>query len=126
MFPLAKGKTRGYAWDCKACKKTKREDKKASMSSGDWLLQNRKYWLKTQYGLTLDDYNNKVIEQDHKCAICFKDETKVFKGLLFVDHCHTTGKIRGLLCSNCNTALGKFEDSQNTLMNAVQYLEKHK
>jgi hypothetical protein len=126
LFPLAKGKTRGYAWVCKACKKSKREDKKASMSSGDWLLQNRKYWLKTQYGLTLDDYNNKVIEQDHKCAICFKDETKVFKGLLFVDHCHTTGKLRGLLCHHCNTALGKFEDSQNTLMNAVQYLEKHK
>lgn len=125
LFPKATGKARGYAWVCKDCKKEIREAKKASMSTEDWLLQNRRYWLKSQYGLSLEDYNNKLKEQNHRCAICNYDETDSFKGLLFVDHCHTTGKIRGLLCHHCNTALGKFRDSKEILANAINYLDKY-
>jgi hypothetical protein len=125
LFPLATGKTRGYAWVCKACKKSKHQAKKASMSSEDWFLIQRRYWLKTEYGLSLEDYNSKVKEQDHKCAICKCDETEAFKGLLFVDHCHTTGKVRGLLCHHCNTALGKFKDSKEILSSALDYVEKY-
>lgn len=125
LFPKANNKARGYAWVCKECKKAKHEAKKASMSSEDWVLQTRKYWLKTEYGLSLEDYNNKVKEQDHKCAICRCDETDAFKGLLFVDHCHTSGKVRGLLCHHCNTALGKFKDSKEILSNAIAYVDKY-
>ncbi len=125
LFPLARGKARGYAWVCKECKKAKHQAKKASMSSEDWFLTQRKYWLKSEYGLTLEDYNNKVKEQDHKCAICKCDETDAFKGLLFVDHCHTTGTVRGLLCHHCNTALGKFRDSKEILTSAIDYVEKY-
>ncbi len=125
LFPLARGKTRGYAWVCKECKKAKHQAKKASMSDEDWFLMQRRYWLKTEYGLSLEDYNNKVKEQDHKCAICKCDETDAFKGLLFVDHCHTTGNVRGLLCHHCNTALGKFKDSKEILTSALDYVEKY-
>jgi hypothetical protein len=122
-FPKAIGKARGYAWVCKKCKTQKKADKKASMSNDDWMLLNRKYWLKSQYNLSLAGYNEKLVAQNHKCAICACDETEAFKSLLFVDHCHTTKKIRGLLCHHCNTALGKFRDSPEILTKAIQYLE---
>jgi hypothetical protein len=122
-FPKAIGKARGYAWICKKCKTQKKADKKASMSNDDWMLLNRKYWLKSQYNLSLAGYNEKLVAQNHKCAICACDETEAFKSLLFVDHCHTTKKIRGLLCHHCNTALGKFRDSSEILAKAIQYLE---
>ena len=125
LFPKANNKARGYAWVCKECKKAKHEAKKASMSSEDWFLIQRQYWLKSQYGLSLQDYNDKLKEQNHKCAICKCDETEAFKCLLFVDHCHTSGKVRGLLCHHCNTALGKFKDSKEILSSAIDYVGKY-
>lgn len=64
--------------------------------------------LKSTYGITLEDYNRKLKEQNNKCDICKRDSA-FFDKSLAVDHCHKTGKIRSLLCSNCNTALGTFE-----------------
>jgi hypothetical protein len=58
--------------------------------------------------------------QQGKCAICEKSSDKH----LFVDHCHTTGKIRGLLCQHCNTLLGMAFDDTNILLSAVAYLNK--
>jgi len=49
----------------------------------------------------------------------------VFKNLLYVDHCHSSGKVRGLLCHHCNTALGKFQDSVEVLSSAIDYLRKN-
>ena len=126
LFPKANGKARGYAWVCKVCKKEKRLVKQNSMTEQEWKLQNRKYWLKTSYNITIEEYNHKLIDQNHRCAICNSDETQVFMQQLFVDHCHQTNKIRGLLCHACNTALGKFRDSQAILNNAIGYLEKYK
>lgn len=60
---------------------------------------------KHMYGLSNDDYETMLIEQNFRCKAC-GDETK-----LVVDHCHETGLIRGLLCRNCNTALGQLKDS---------------
>ncbi len=125
-FPKATNKSRGYAWICKACKKEKKLAKQASMTPEEWYLQNRRYWLKSEYGLSLEDYNELLKNQKHKCAICDADEVDSFKGLLFVDHDHGTGKVRGLLCHHCNTALGKFRDSTEILNKAIAYVEKHK
>ena len=80
--------------------------------------------LKCKYGLTLDDYEQMLEEQNGCCAICNTHYTE-FTKLLAVDHCHKTGKIRGLLCINCNTALGKFKDSSFILQTALEYLEVH-
>ena len=123
-FHKAGNKKRGYQFSCISCRKKIKDKQKNSMTSEEWYLTQRQYWLKSQYGLNLEDYNNLVKEQNHKCAICDTDEVDSFKGLLFVDHCHTTGKIRGLLCHHCNTALGKFKDSESILMKAIEYVRK--
>ena len=123
LFPKATKKKRGYAWECKSCKATRRKQKQESMSAEDWALQNRKYWLQSQYGMSVEEYNNRLKEQNHKCGICFADEVDVFKQTLYVDHCHTTNKIRGLLCHACNTALGLFKDNEQVLEQAKIYLK---
>lgn len=81
--------------------------------------------LKARYNITLDDYEEMLFQQDNKCAIC-NALASTFKKGLFVDHCHITGKVRGLLCLNCNTTLGKFKDNTETLYSAINYLNKHK
>lgn len=65
----------------------------------------RRAHLKKKYGITEDQFNELVLSQEGRCAIC----GKVPKGRLHIDHCHDTGRIRGLLCTGCNTRLGWFE-----------------
>lgn len=86
--------------------------------------RKRKADLKRFYGITPEQYEELNTKQCGKCAICGSTESnnsRVSKRL-FVDHCHTTGAIRGLLCSNCNHALGQFKDSTTLLANAITYL----
>jgi hypothetical protein len=78
-------------------------------------------YLKRNYGITYDDYVQMLKAQNGVCAICGKAEEKK---RLAVDHCHNTGKIRGLLCGMCNTAIGKLNDDVQLLRKAIQYLEK--
>jgi hypothetical protein len=102
----------------------------------------RKYWKTSlvyrnskyikAYGITLHEYERMLKEQDCKCAICRREETRVVrngsdeaKRMLAVDHCHKTGKVRGLLCSDCNPSLGGFQDSIEILANAIAYLNKY-
>ena len=72
-----------------------------------------------KYGITLEEYNIRCNEQNNECLICKQPSEK-----LVVDHCHTTGDVRGLICNKCNVGLGFFEDSQVLLMNAIKYLNK--
>ena len=84
--------------------------------------------LRNKFNLTLAEYTAMAIAQEGKCAICRGDETHTRGGkvkALSVDHDHVTGKIRGLLCSECNQALGKVKDSRETLLAMVAYLDKH-
>ena len=78
--------------------------------------------LKTLYGITFDEYNDMFIEQGGSCAICGKHQSEMKKSI-HVDHCHATGKVRGLLCSNCNTALGLLKEDINIVRNVLKYLE---
>ena len=83
--------------------------------------------LKTKYGITLEDYEIKLKEQNFKCAICPSTEYGKKDAKRFaVDHSHESGKIRGLLCVNCNTLLGKAKDNIDILKSAINYLEKYK
>ena len=84
--------------------------------------RQRELTLKRVYGITIDDYNDMFIEQGGSCAICGTHQ-KEFKFCLSVDHCHSTGKIRGLLCHRCNGGLGNFNDNPEILQNALKYLK---
>lgn len=84
--------------------------------------------LMRKYGITLNDYERMYEAQDGKCLICEGTETRINTFTnepirMPVDHCHKTGEIRGLLCSDCNTALGLFQDSPEILSKAIAYLE---
>ena len=74
------------------------------------------------FGINADQYEAMLIEQNHGCAICGKPD--ICNRDLAVDHCHFTKKVRGLLCTNCNMALGKFQDDLQNLLNAVEYLKR--
>ena len=125
LFPKANNKKRGFAWECTKCKTARRVEKKQSMSAEDWSLLQRSYYLKSAYGLTLDEYNTKLKQQNHKCAICNMDEVDVLNQTLYVDHCHTTNKVRGLLCHPCNVSLGLLKENIEVLDNAKKYLLEH-
>ena len=78
-------------------------------------------YLQTNYGITLEDYNFLLEDQNKKCKICNSD-CSTGKSLA-VDHNHETGKVRGLLCKNCNIGLGMFFDNIDFLESAVLYLK---
>lgn len=81
--------------------------------------------LKRIYGITLEDYNKLFTEQKGCCAICYKHQSELNKTLA-IDHNHETNKVRALLCNNCNTGLGRFEEDIEVLQNAIKYLEHYR
>ena len=118
---------------CKMCKNKHRGIKRAENPDTEKLRQKvmiskrdpvkkyivkRTYRLKLKYNMTLEDYNNLYAKQQGCCKICISP----FE-LLNIDHCHSTGTIRGLLCPKCNTALGSFKDSVANLQRAILYLK---
>lgn len=83
-------------------------------------------YLQRTYGIGYKDYQAMLEEQDSKCKICGSEGFTMgehHKMKLVVDHCHTSGNVRGLLCHNCNRALGLLQDSVPSLENAIKYLE---
>lgn len=79
--------------------------------------------LKYKYGIGLTEVYLMHMDQSSCCAICNKHQSVVLGNTLSVDHDHSTGKVRGLLCDPCNMALGSFEDSISSLNNAISYLD---
>lgn len=128
--PSGKDKFRG---DCKSC---------ASKNTNVWRNYNReKYnnyaaeWraknpekqhateIKRHYGLSKEDYNKMLTSQNMRCKICQKKhEPSIKRGKLYVDHNHSTGAIRGLLCGGCNSAIGHMNDDIELLKAAIDYL----
>ena len=120
--------------ECKSCglehEQASREIQKGqkSMSCDNYKpynytgLDKRDVVIRNQYGITLDEYNTMLQEQDYKCAIC-GNEDEVEGRRLAIDHCHDTGHVRGLLCGKCNRGLGLFYDDEELLQNAIKYLK---
>lgn len=118
---------------CKTCENRRRNalrvstpHKQAVTKQKQVIRSRRSYLTKriyTKYGLTYQAYQDLLKSQDYKCAICGLSESTKGKGLS-VDHCHTTGKVRGLLCTNCNLGIGSFTDDIQKLKLAISYLEK--
>lgn len=104
--------------------KRKKYPRKKYPSSTEY---NRMKSLREDHGMTVQQYNTMLANQNGVCAICKKPEsvisphTQVLKKLA-VDHCHKTGKIRGLLCDKCNRMLGCAKDDRAILHNAIEYL----
>ena len=87
--------------------------------------ERRALHLRKAYGLTIDDYSRMRADQGGRCAIC--GNTKPEGGReLAVDHCHMTGKVRGILCSKCNTGLHVLEKDVQRFQRMIQYIEHHK
>lgn len=108
-----------------------REARKKSVR--DWQQRNRShtraYNLRRNFGITPEEYDRLRASQAGRCAICGQPETmKSRKGHplpLCVDHDHTSGKIRGLLCNSCNIAIGNLRDDPGRCLAAANYLEHH-
>lgn len=82
----------------------------------------KNYNLVYRFGITIEQYSQILEKQENKCKICKRHKNEFTKSLI-VDHCHDTGKIRGLLCDNCNRGLGQFKDSIESLNSALEYLK---
>ncbi len=118
-FSVSKGKV---AYRCKICfrgiiNKRYSEDKTRIRSL------NRASEFKNKYRITLEQYDVLLKEQNNLCAICKKHSDDCPKQILYVDHCHKSKAVRGLLCMNCNTAIGHLKDDILILESAIQYLE---
>jgi hypothetical protein len=105
------------------------EEKRAYMRQyhRDNFESYRNRQLTTKFGLSLDEYNAILEDQGGVCAICGDAETKMWKGRLCnlaVDHDHKTGRVRGLLCSNCNRGIGLLQDDIERLQAAINYLKE--
>ena len=120
--------TDGYASYCKECDNIRRmKHKKDNPMSTHEANRNRQ--LLKRYGITLAEYEEMFKQQGCKCGIC--GVTENYSGHIghrkewsfSVDHCHTTGRIRGLLCNDCNRALGLFKDNTKTIQAALLWLD---
>jgi len=97
-------------------------------NKGQVAAYNRRAGIKRRYGLTLEELAALLGNQGGECAICSVVITldgPRGKSKAYVDHNHATGKIRSLLCIECNTAIGKFRENTEVMRKAIQYLETH-
>ena len=116
----------GYMRRCKSCVRTYKNAHKKPLTETQ-LERHRAYMrqrmflhnLKKLYGMTLEQYQDLLAAQANRCAIC----NRLFKKTPLIDHCHKTGKVRGLLCRACNTGIGSFRDDPTLTEAATRYLQ---
>lgn len=82
----------------------------------------RRFYLKSHYGLTVEAYESLVAKQNGLCAICKNKSRVSVSHPLYIDHCHKTGQVRGLLCNVCNSMVGYLEKHGHLIPSAIQYL----
>lgn len=107
----------GVSIYCKSCVKEKSANRYKNHKRAHKNTQ-----LKNSFGITIDDYESILSGQKGQCCICKVEPEK--SKMLSVDHCHKTGRVRGLLCSKCNCGLGQFNDDAKLLEKAIEYLRK--
>lgn len=114
-FYRQSSKKDGYQNRCKVCANI-------DVTSRLTKSKNRRYQLVSKYGLTPAEYDALLKKQDNCCAICKEPLTSSRN--VHVDHDHTFGYTRGILCRGCNQGLGNFRENKEALMNAITYLEE--
>ena len=107
---------------------TKRKPEKIKELWESWYENNKERVkfnkIKRVYGITKEQYEHMLEQQSGCCAICSVSAESQRDKTLVVDHCHSSGKIRGLLCHTCNTAIGLFKDNIDSLQRAILYLQR--
>lgn len=99
--------------------------KQAKKSQPSRSYSDRREKRLRKYGISSAEYDAMLIVQGGACSICSSTDPKHWSGRFMVDHCHSTRKVRGLLCATCNTGLGLFSDDSSLLTRAVAYLESN-
>jgi hypothetical protein len=112
-FPRNRSTRDGYAVYCKPCHNARGRSIRDRLWGG-----TRFYHLKHRYGMARSDFDSLMHQQRGLCAICGVEPAS------HVDHDHGTGKVRGLLCFNCNGGLGQFKDDPMRLALAISYLQR--
>ena len=127
QFYNVKSSKDGKGYRCKACDNKARQ-KWSEKNPERAHLSQRQRNLKHRFGVDLEWYEEQFKKQNYSCAICESKTNKTAGDRQFwnfsVDHCHDSGKIRGILCNNCNRALGLFQDNFELLKKAADYLEE--
>lgn len=117
----------GYDNLCKKCKRIRGKQRIPSKRHEKYLKNKQDILdreLYRNYGITREQYNEILKQQDYLCAICGKHQSESHKGL-HVDHCHDTKRVRGLLCGSCNLAIGLLKHNITYLSKAIEYLRVH-
>jgi len=112
------GRTKTYRGECKQCQ-VKRSQQWRRNNPEKQKISQRKCRIKSQFGISLEEYDSLLSKQNGKCAICGGHTDG---DALAVDHNHKTNEVRGLLCHRCNTAIGLFKDDVSLLQKAIEYL----
>lgn len=130
---------------CRSCQKAYRKTAHAKAKNAEWRQRNResinagkrKYYhekerdtiwernIRNKFGITAEQYYEMYDQQNGVCATCHRPHAGYEKRLA-VDHCHTTGKVRGLLCEACNRAIGMLGDNLDVVMRVHEYLRRNK
>lgn len=124
-FHKDSSKSDGLYSSCRDCcnKFWQSENSKENRKHPRYALARRKHKI-AKFGITLEEYDKIFSAQNQMCALCGIRQDKLRKKLA-VDHCHKTGKVRALLCGNCNRGLGFFKDSVDLLNKATNYVIRH-
>lgn len=123
-FVIARSERDGRRKQCRNCcaELTREENQK---NPEKYAEIRRRANLKRCFGLTIEEYDRLMQRQGGVCAICGQRERNKAGRRMPVDHCHETGVVRGLLCSNCNGGIGKFHDDTEKMAKAIEYLKHH-
>lgn len=124
LFYRSKVHKDGRASYCKTCA-SKRTIFYARVNKAKLQPRSAGYGLKRRYLMNIAEYEAMLVAQGMCCAICGRVKCTTGRRLA-VDHCHTTGKVRGLLCSACNTGIGMLQEDEAVLNQAIRYLTKNK
>lgn len=133
LFPKDRANKSGVSYTCKPCckvqnkrfKENNPEYHKLIKRKPEYRAVSKKYklnWDLKQYGLTPDSFNDILLKQNERCSIC-NSTTAFSNGRWHIDHDHKTGIFRSLLCSKCNTGLGRFKETPANFYAAAKYLE---
>lgn len=116
----------GRGYYCKVCANTKARDTYHRINKGNprHRYQQRNAHYKREFGITLQEYEDKLAKQNFACAICGV-KLPTSGPLTHLDHDHKHGMLRDFLCTNCNRGLGHFQDSVEILKKAADYLNTH-